>query len=178
MSIPSIRVPNLVPIGPDIFSTCLLYVWPPNPLQIPRGAREVNFFSRFPFPDQSAYVCQIWPRSVQWFATGPSVTAKVSSVFCRSWCWLAQKHTQKQHLYIENYNSGQNMLTSLSLTFFTAIFLAFRGSLVEVLGNVPICNNWIFYMIGLLHFWAQRLTSSTKSVNSTTQRQRTAYARE
>ena len=33
-----------------IFPT-FLYVWPPNPLQIPLGAREVIFFSRCPFPD-------------------------------------------------------------------------------------------------------------------------------
>ena len=108
-----------------IFPT-FLYVWPTNPLQIPLEAREVTFFSRCPFPDKSANVCQIWSRSVQWFATGPSVTAKVSSVFSRCWRWLAQKHATKQHLYIENYNSGPNMLTSTSLPYFTAIFLAFR----------------------------------------------------
>ena len=78
-------------------------------------------------------MCQIWSRSVQWFATGPSVTAKVSSVVSRCWRWLAQTHAKKQHLYIENYNSGPNMLTSTSLTFFTAIFLAFRSSLAEIL---------------------------------------------
>ena len=53
--------------------------------------------------------------------------------FCRCWRGLAQKHAKKQHLYIENYNSGPNILTTTSLTFFTAIFIAFRGSLAEVL---------------------------------------------
>ena len=45
----------------------------------------------------------------------------------------SRKTRQKHHLYIGNYNSGPSMLTSTSLTFFTAIFLAFRGSLAEVL---------------------------------------------
>ena len=40
---------------------------------------------------------------------------------------------KKQHLYIENYNSGPNMQTSTPLTFFTAIFLAFSGMLAEEL---------------------------------------------
>ena len=91
-------------------------------------------------------VCQFWSRSVQWFATGPSVTATVSSGFSRCWRWLAQKHAKKQHLYVNNYNSGPNMLTVTSLPFFTAIFLAFRGLLAEVInGNVPACNDWIIY---------------------------------
>ena len=115
-----------------IFPT-FLYVWPHNPLQIPSGFEKLILFSRCPFPDEPAYVCQIWSRSVQWFATGPSVTAKVSSVLSRCWCWLAQKHAKKQHLYTENYNSGPTMLTSTSLTFFTAIFLTCRGALAEVL---------------------------------------------
>ena len=40
---------------------------------------------------------------------------------------------KKQHLYVENYNSGPNMLSPTSLTFFTAIFLAFSGALAEEL---------------------------------------------
>ena len=43
------------------------------------------------------------------------------------------KTRKKTHLYIENYNSGPNMLTSTSLTFFTAIFVAFSGALAEEL---------------------------------------------
>ena len=45
----------------------------------------------------------------------------------------AQKHAKKQHLYVKNYNSGPNMQTSTSLTFFTAIFVAFSGALAEEL---------------------------------------------
>ena len=46
---------------------------------------------------------------------------------------LAQKHAKKQHLYIENYNSGPNMQTTTSLPFFTAIFVALGGALAEKL---------------------------------------------
>ena len=48
----------------------------------------------------------------------------------------SRKNTPKKPLiilYIENYNFGPNILTSTSLTFFTAIFVAFRSSLAEVL---------------------------------------------
>ena len=59
--------------------------------------------------------------------------ANVSSSLSRCTRWLAQKHAKKQHLYIKNYNSGPNMLTSTSLNFFIAIFLAFSGVLAEEL---------------------------------------------
>ena len=41
----------------------------------------------------------------------------------------SRKNTNKQHLYIENYNSGPNILTITSLSFFTAIFVALGGAL-------------------------------------------------
>ena len=43
------------------------------------------------------------------------------------------RKTTKKNVYIENYNSGSNMQTPTSLTFFTAIFLAFSGALAEEL---------------------------------------------
>ena len=60
--------------GPDRYS-CLAYLphvvwWPPNPLQKPLGARYVNLFSLFPFPDESVYVCQVgpdWSRGLEAF---------------------------------------------------------------------------------------------------------------
>ena len=129
-------MPILVPIGPDVWHLSHMFVCvTPTPSKYPLGL-EVNFFSRCPFPDESAYVCQFLSRSVQWFATGPSVTAKVSSIFSRCWHCLAQKHAKKQHLYIENYNSGPNMLTSTSTTNFlhgNFLSVALRGSLAEVL---------------------------------------------
>ena len=45
----------------------------------------------------------------------------------------SRKTRQKQHLYIENYNSGPTMQTSTSLSFFTQIFVAFSGALAEEL---------------------------------------------
>ena len=44
-----------------------------------------------------------------------------------------QKHAEKRHLYIKNYNSGPNMQTSTSPTFFTPIFVVFSGALAEEL---------------------------------------------
>ena len=58
---------------------------------------------------------------------------------------------KKQHLYIENYNSGRNMQTSTSLTFFTAIFVAFSGAIAE---DLPACKNLI---ILLIHVNGQKL---------------------
>ena len=49
-------------------------------------------------------------------------------------CADSRKNTpKKQHLYIENYNSDPNMQTSTSLTFFTAISVAFSGALAKEL---------------------------------------------
>ena len=66
------------------------------------------------FPEKKHYVTLEWPLS-------------------RCTRCLVQKHAKKQHLYIKNYNSGPNMTTSASLTFFTAIFLALSGALAEEL---------------------------------------------
>ena len=50
-----------------IFPT-FLNLWPPNPLpNAPWGLEPVNLFSLCPFPDESAYRCRIWSRSVQRF---------------------------------------------------------------------------------------------------------------
>ena len=112
-----------------IFLNC----WPPKK---PQSALclEGQFVRRiYPFPYEFAHVCQIWCQSAQPFGSFSRICAKVSSAFRRCTHWHAQKHAKKQHLYIENYNSGPNMQTSTSLTFFTAIFLAFSGALAEEL---------------------------------------------
>ena len=46
---------------------------------------------------------------------------------------LGRCRVQKQHLYIKKYNSGPNLTTSTSLTFFTVIVVAFSGALAEEL---------------------------------------------
>ena len=64
----------------------------------------------------------------------PECVLRFSSALSRCARCLAQKkHAKKQHLYIENYNSGPNMTTSTSLTFVTAIFLALSGALADEL---------------------------------------------
>ena len=65
MSIPRliyIRVQNVVPIGPAVWHIShIVLMCDPNPLQIIIGSREVNLFSRCPFPDESACVCHFGP---------------------------------------------------------------------------------------------------------------------
>ena len=75
----------------------------------------------------------MWCQSAQPFGSFSRIYAKVSSAFHRCTYRLAQKHAKKQHLYIKNYNSGPNMQTSTSLSFFTAIFVAFSDALAEEL---------------------------------------------
>ncbi len=109
-----------------------LDLWPHT---TPRNAPCVLRFI-YPFPDESAHVCQIWYQSVQPFGSFSWICASLVrlllSLSHRARC-LAQKHAKKQHLYIENYNSGPNMQTTTSLTFFTAIFVALGGALAKEL---------------------------------------------
>ena len=125
------RVPNLVPIGSAVWQPPrLLDLWPLKPPEMPPSVSRFNLFGIYPFPDESAHVCQIWCQSVQPFGSFSWICAK--SLSHRARC-LAQKHPKKQHLYIENYNSGPNMQTSTSLASFTAIFVALGGALAEEL---------------------------------------------
>ena len=88
----------------------LLNCWPPKPPpQVPPFVSRGNLFGVYPFPYGFAHVCQIWCQSAQPFGSFSRICAKVSSAFSRCTRWLAKKHAKKQHLYIENYNSGRNM---------------------------------------------------------------------
>ena len=125
------REPKLVAIGQLLR---LVNCWPPKPHhKCPTFVSRGNLFGLYPFPYEFANVCQIWCLSAQPFGSFSRICAKVSSAFRRCTRWLAQKHAKKQHLYIGNYNSGPSMQTSTSLTFFTAIFVAFSGALAEEL---------------------------------------------
>ena len=54
-----------------IFPT-FLNLRPPDLLQMPLGARGVNFLAyECKFPGESVYVRQIWSRSFQWFGSFP-----------------------------------------------------------------------------------------------------------
>ena len=126
------REPKLVPIDRTA-SNILLNCWPPKTSQMPPFVSRGNLFCVYPFPYEFAHVCQIWCQSAQPFGSFSRICDNASSAFRRSTRWLARKHAKKQYLYIENYNSGPNMQTSTSLTFFTAIFVAFSGVLAEEL---------------------------------------------
>ena len=106
---------------------------PLKPPKCPPCVSRGNLFGVYPFPYEFAHVCQIWYQSAQPFGSFSRICAKVSSAFRRCTRGLAQKHAKKQHLYIDNYISGPNMLRSTSLSFVTAIFLAFSGTLAEEL---------------------------------------------
>ena len=122
------REPKLVPIGQLPKTWIVDTLKPPKcPPCVSRG----NLFDVYPFPYEFANVCQIWCQSAQPFGSFSRICAKVSSAFRCCMRWLAEKHAKKQHLYIKNYNSGPNMQTSTSLTFFTAIFVAFSGALAD-----------------------------------------------
>ena len=124
---PHRREPKLVPIGqlPNTFQL----LNPKTPKCHPCVSRG-NLFGVYPFPYEFAHVCQIWCQSAQPFGSFSRICAEVSSAFRRCTRWLAQKHAKNN---IENYNSGPNMRTSTSLTFFTAIFVALSGALAEEL---------------------------------------------
>ena len=111
----------------------LLNCWPPKTRQMPHCVSRGNLFGIYPIPYEFAHVCQILCQLAQPFVSFSRICAKVSSAFRRCTRWLAQKHAKKQQLYIENYNSSPNMQTSTSLTFSTAIFVAFSGALAEEL---------------------------------------------
>ena len=75
MSIPRlicIHVPNVFPIGTAVWHLSHIFEFvTPDALQIPLGARGVNYFRLCHFPGESGYVCQIWSRSVQWLGSFP-----------------------------------------------------------------------------------------------------------
>ena len=108
---------------------------PLKPPEMPPCVLRFNWFGIYPFPDDSAHVCQIWCKSVQPFGSFSWVWATLVRLLATG-CAVSRakkKTRQKQHVYIENYNSGPNMQTSTSLTFFTAIFIALGGALAEEL---------------------------------------------
>ena len=113
----------------------LLNCWPPKTPKCPSCVSRGNLFGVqvYIHSHMNLHVCQIWCQSAQPFGSFSQICAKVSSAF--RWCTrrLAQKHAKKPHLYIKNDNSGPNMQTSTSLTFFTAIFVTFSGALTEEL---------------------------------------------
>ena len=112
--------------------TASQYFWIVDPLKPPK-CLEGQFVWHISIPIWIWTCAKIWCQLAQPFGSFSRICAKLSSAFRRCTRWLAQKHAKKQHLYMENYNSGPNMQTATSLTFFTAIFVAFSGALAEEL---------------------------------------------
>ena len=87
-----------------------LNCWPPKTPPSAPLCLEGQFVWRISIP---IWICtcvpNLVPESAQPFGSFSRICAKVSSAFRRCTRWLAQKHAKKQHLYIENYNSGPNM---------------------------------------------------------------------
>ena len=97
---------------------------------MPPCVLRFNLFGIYPFPGEYAHLCQIWCQSVQSFGSFSRICAKLVRLLATG----RAVSRKKQHLCIENYNSGPNMQTSMSsLTFFTAIFVALGGALAEEL---------------------------------------------
>ena len=67
-------MPNLVLIGPAVWDLSYIFEFvTPYPFpNAPWGLEPINLFSLCPFPDESAYVCRIWSRSVQLFGIFPT----------------------------------------------------------------------------------------------------------
>ena len=105
-----------------------------DPLTPPPNVEGWIVFSLCPCPDESADVYQIWCQSVQPFGTFSWICATLVRLLATGRAVSRKNTPKKQHLHIENYyNSGPDMQTSTSLTFFTAIFVALGGALAEVL---------------------------------------------
>ena len=139
MSIPRwicTRVPNLVPIGPAVchLSHIVLMCDTLTPSKYPLGLEglifladahsQINLHACVNFgPDRSSGLRQ----DRRWLISLVRLLAAVRAD--------SRRNTPKNNNnnYIENYNSGPNMLTVTSLSFFTAIFVALGGALAVAL---------------------------------------------
>ena len=145
----------------------LLNCWPPKTRQVPPFVSRGNLFGIYSFPHEFAHVCQIWWQSAQPFGSFSRICAKVSSALSHRARCLAQKHAKKQHLYIENYNSGPNMQTTTSLPFFTASLPFFSSVRWRARGGVndmlSACKNWIIYYIDVSNITLPLLITEDKT---------------
>ena len=103
-----------------------LDLWPPK---TPRNARCVLRFI-YPFPDESAHVCQIWYQSVQPFGSLSWICATLVRLLATGRA-VSRKNTPKNNIYTSKIIIPAR--TTTSLTFFTAIFVALGGALAKEL---------------------------------------------
>ena len=127
------RLPNLVPIGPAVWQPPRLWdFWALPPRNAPFVLRS-NLFGIYPFPDESAHVCQIWCQSVQPFGSFSWICATLVRLLATGHA-VSRKNTPKNNIYTsKTIIPARTCRHPTSLTFFTAIFVALAGALAEEL---------------------------------------------
>ena len=79
----------------------LLDLWPPKPPpppEMPPCVLRFNWFGIYPFPDESAHVCQIWCQSVQRFGSFSWICAKLVQLLATGRA-VSRKNTPKNNIY-------------------------------------------------------------------------------
>ena len=72
--------------------------WICDPLKPPEMLPCVNWFGIYPFPDESALVCQIWCQSVQPFGSFSRIYAKLVRLLATGRA-VSCKNTPKNNIY-------------------------------------------------------------------------------
>ena len=71
---------------------------PLKPLEMPPCVLRFNWFGIYPFPDESAHVCQIWCQSVQPFGSFSWICAKLVRLLATGRA-VSSKNTPKNNIY-------------------------------------------------------------------------------
>ena len=81
-------------------SSCLTssQTWICDPLKPPEMPRVFNLFGIYPFPDESAHVCQIWCQSVQPFGSFSWICATLVQLLATGRA-VSRKNTPKNNIY-------------------------------------------------------------------------------
>ena len=77
-----------------------LDLWPPKPPppEMPPCVLRFNWFGIYPFPDESAHVCQIWCQSVQRFGSFSWICANLVRLLATGRA-VSRKNTPKNKIY-------------------------------------------------------------------------------
>ena len=71
---------------------------PLKPPEMPSCVLRFNWFGIYPFPDESAHVCQIWCQSLQRFGSFSWICAKLVRLLATG-CAVLRKNTPKNNIY-------------------------------------------------------------------------------
>ena len=71
---------------------------PPKPPEMPPCVLRFNWFGIYPFPDESAHVCQIWRQSVQPFGSFSWICAKLVRLLATGRA-VSRKNMPKNNIY-------------------------------------------------------------------------------